>query len=72
LLEGLVDREAEGKWEENADPKDFPRRLRVGSERRQEDGEGQHRNEPNGVESHDDLLTSTRIAPDLVPPNAQA
>jgi hypothetical protein len=46
----------------------LPRRLRVGSERRHEDGEGQRRNEPNGIEPHGDLLL-TRIAPDLVQPN---
>ena len=46
----------EGKWEENADPKDFPRRLRVGRERRHEDGEGKRRNEPNGIEPHGEIL----------------
>ena len=46
----------EGKWEENADPKDFPRRLRVGRERRHEDGEGKRRNKPNGIEPHGEIL----------------
>jgi hypothetical protein len=56
LFEGLEGPGAEGNWEENADPKDFPWRLRVGSERRHEDGEGKRRNELNGIEPHGDLL----------------
>ena len=51
----------EGKWEENADPKDFPRRLRVGSERRHEDGEGKRRNEPNAIERHGNFLRRHRL-----------
>ena len=48
LFEGLEGPGTEGNWEEKADPKDFPRRLRVGRERRHEDGEDKHRNEPSG------------------------
>jgi hypothetical protein len=60
LLEGLVvEREAEGAEAasgEDANPKDFPQRLRVGSEWRHEDGKGQRRHKPNGREPHSDLL----------------
>jgi hypothetical protein len=57
LLEVQVGRAAVGKvGEKKADPKDFPWRLRVGSERRHEDGEGKRRDEPNGIEPHGDLL----------------
>jgi hypothetical protein len=56
LLENLEDRGVGGHCDENTDPKDFLRRLRVGSERRHEDGEGQRYNKPNGIEPHGDLL----------------
>src|SRR5262249_33994599 len=57
LLEAREDTgEGDVRWGEDADPKDFPWWLRVGSAWRHEDGKGQRRNEPNGREPHGGLL----------------
>jgi hypothetical protein len=52
-------RGAAGTGEEDADPKDFPRQLRIGREQRHEEAEGERHEAPNGTIPHGGVLQHT-------------